>query len=110
MARTTGATEWTVTAEGTGNQTATKTGEVGKSHYITGFIVAVDRPAVQTVEVKSGASTLLKLNTDSGVGAPLVVNFPHPLKIAAGQDAILVITDGSGGLAISRLNLYGFTR
>lgn len=85
------AATWTVSAAGTGTQTATKSAVSGERHYVTGFMASSSGTGAgnYAVQVKEGAAVLTRITV---VTNAVVYNFPAPLRLSTNTDAVLLVS------------------
>jgi hypothetical protein len=111
-------TEWTVTDVSTGNAdeiSCTRTGESGKSHYITHIALSADNSSFganpNKFYLKHGSgSTLIfeawAVSNSTARGGP--ISFFYPLRIPAGDTVTLSSTQTSSNQVAATLT--GYTR
>jgi hypothetical protein len=109
---------WSATGASEANKAGvvTKAAASGKTHYITGFSVAVSAAAAGAtaggfaVELKNGNTTIWKeiFAASAAVGSRIGVTFPAPIACTNGG-AVSINCAALGTGSISVLNLNGFT-
>ena len=107
---------WAVTALSAANTAgaATKAGVARKTHYVTGYSVAVDvaanAAAIKQITLKDGTTDICTevLAASAAVGTKISQNFPAPIKITTGA-ACSINCPALDATAKSRLNLFGYT-
>lgn len=107
---------WSVTALSAANTAgaATKAAASGKTHYITGFSVAVSdaatAAAATAISLKDGTTAIWEeiLPVSSAIGAGFSREFPAPIKCTSGA-AASINSAAAGASSKIRLNLNGYT-
>jgi hypothetical protein len=111
-----GASFWSLTEDSSIDTSIslTKVAEVGKIHYITGFLVAVTAGPIvgdTYVQINNGADLLWNdvIGNEATQGERIGAMFAKPLVCAVNTDVTLFVGSGGTGV-IMKLTLLGYTK